>query len=386
MDLVLPVYLDNNATTRVDPMVLDAMLPYFTQKYGNAASRSHSYGWAAEEAVNTASEQIAHLLNCEPGEIIYTSGATEGINMALRGVLAQYHAKGKHIITVATEHKAMLDTCKDLEQKGAEVTYLPVDQDGLLDISLLEKSIRPDTILISVMMANNETGVLQDIAAIGTIAKQKGVLLMSDITQAVGKVPVDLQALQVDIAPLSAHKFYGPKGVGAIYLRRKSPRVSMAPLITGGGHQKGIRSGTLNVPGIVGMGKAAELAMNEHETDAIGIRTKRDRLQGFLQSLQGVVVNGSELHRLPNTLNVSFTELGVPTLLGPLCTHIAVSSGSACTSALMEPSFVLKAMDIDDDRAYASIRFSLGRFTTDQEIETAMAHIKKVWLDAKNAI
>ena len=372
------IYLDNNATTAVDPRVLDEMLPYFTQKYGNAASKAHAYGWVAEEAVTNAREKVAQLINCEASEIIFTSGSTEGINLALKGVYHNYQTKGKHIITVATEHKAVLDTCKTLHEQGAEITYLSVQQDGRIDMMELETTIRPDTVLICVMLANNETGVLQDIAAVGKMAKQYGTLFMSDITQGIGKIPVDVQALNIDIAPLSAHKFYGPKGVGALYIRRRGPRVTLQPQMDGGGHEKGLRSGTLNVPGIVGLGKSAELAMAEQATDATCICNLRDRLQQSLATINGVVINGDTEHRLPNTLNVSFTGLSVPTILGTLCRKVAVSSGSACTSALMEPSYVLKAMGLDDDTAYASIRFSLGRFTTLEEIDAVIKHVHEV--------
>ena len=379
----MEIYLDNNATTPVDERVLEEMLPYFTRKYGNAASRSHAYGWTAAEAVENAREKVARLLNCEPGEIIFNSGATEGINLALKGVFENYQAKGNHIITVATEHKAVLDTCRALEQKGADITYLPVNRDGQIDLAQLEQSIRKNTILICVMYANNETGVIQDIAAIGDFASRHGIMFMSDVTQAMGKIPVDMQQLKIDIAPLSAHKFYGPKGVGALFVRRRGPRVTLAPQMDGGGHEKGLRSGTLNVPGIVGLGKAVELVINELEQDEMRVRNLRDQLQQALLGMHGVVLNGSLKHRTPNTLNVSFTGLTIPTILAPLCKTVAVSSGSACTSALMEPSYVLKAMGIDDDTAYASIRFSLGRFTTAEEINYVIERVREIVLELK---
>ncbi|MDX2003182.1 MAG: aminotransferase class V-fold PLP-dependent enzyme [Chitinophagales bacterium] len=372
------IYLDYNATTPVDERVLQAMLPYFNQQFGNAASKAHAFGWVAESAVKTSREQIAQLLNVEPGEIIFTSGATEAINMALFGVLQNYSSKGSHIITVATEHKAVLDTCLALEKRGTRVSYLPVDTEGRIDLAELESQIGYDTILICVMLANNETGVLQDIASIGTLAKKHGILFMSDVTQAVGKIPVDIQALNIDIAPLSAHKFYGPKGIGALFIRRKKPRVSLPPLIYGGGHERGLRSGTLNVPGIVGMGAAAGIVNEELDIDKQRIITLRDQLQWAFQSLPNTVINGSLNYRLPNTLNISFTGLNTPSILGKLSDKVAVSSGSACTSASLEPSYVLKAMGKDDRTALASIRFSVGRFTSETEIDSVITTVKRL--------
>jgi cysteine desulfurase len=372
------LYLDYNATTPVDERVLAEMLPWFTENFGNAASKAHAYGWAAEEAVKHAREQVAQLINAEPSEIIFTSGATEAINLAIKGVYEAYHTKGNHIITVATEHKATLDTCKALEERGAEITYLPVNHDGIINLADLEAAITAKTILISVMLANNETGTIQDIAGISELAKTHDVLFMSDITQAIDKLAVDVQQLHIDIAPLSAHKFYGPKGIGALYVRRRDPRVSLTPLIHGGGHERGLRSGTLNVPGIVGIGKAAAIAHLEQPVDSVRITLLRNELEEGLKQIPGVVINGCTLHRLPNTLNISFTGLSVPTILGALSDKVAVSSGSACTSASLEPSYVLKAMGKDDETAYASIRFSLGRYTTEKDIIATIKEVKAV--------
>jgi cysteine desulfurase len=371
------IYLDHNATTPVDAPVLEAMLPYFTQKYGNAASTAHSFGWVAADAVALARERVATLLNCEPSEITFTSGATESINMALKGVFELYQTKGKHLITVATEHKAALDVCKGLEQRGAQVTYLPVDATGLIDLVDLEKAITHETILVCVMMANNETGVIQPIEAIARLCKERGVLFMSDITQAVGKLPLDVQTLGIDIAPLSAHKIYGPKGVGAIYLRRRGPRVKLAPLIEGGGHENGLRSGTLNVPGIVGLGMAAELAHQQQNTYCNHTLHLRQMLEEALQTLPKAMINGHPAQRLPNTANISFGGIRPGGLLKSLSDTVAVSSGSACTSALMEPSYVLKAMGLPDELAYNSIRFSLGKDTTEVEIEAVIETVSK---------
>jgi cysteine desulfurase len=362
------IYLDHNATTPVDAPVLEAMLPYFTQKYGNAASTAHSFGWVAADAVDLARERVAALLNCEPSEITFTSGATESINMALKGVFELYQTKGKHVITVATEHKAVLDVCAGLERRGAQVTYLPVDSNGLIDLADLEKAITHETILVCVMMANNETGVIQPIEAIGRLCKERGVLFMSDITQAVGKLPVDVQALGIDIAPLSAHKMYGPKGVGALYLRRRGPRVKLTPMIEGGGHENGLRSGTLNVPGIAGLGMSAELAAETRTDYFNNTLYLRQMLEKTLLALPGARLNGHAGLRLPNTSNISFGGIRPGGLIKSLSNTVAVSSGSACTSALMEPSYVLKAMGVADELAYNSIRFSLGRNNTEAEI------------------
>ncbi len=344
------------------------MLPYFTHKYGNAASTAHRFGWVAADAVALARERVAMLLNCEPNEITFTSGATESINLALKGVFEVYQTKGKHIVTVATEHKAVLDVCESLERRGAQVTYLPVDLTGLIDWADLEKAITPETILVCIMMANNETGVIQPIEAIGRLCKERGVLFMSDITQAVGKLPVDVQALGIDIAPLSAHKMYGPKGVGALYLRRRGPRVKLTPMIEGGGHENGLRSGTLNVPGIVGLGMSAELAHQQQNMYYNRTLRIRQILEKALLALPQASLNGHPTQRLPNTTNISFGGIRSGGLLKSLSNTVAVSSGSACTSALMEPSYVLKAMGVPDELAYNSIRFSLGKDNTEVEI------------------
>lgn len=365
----LPVYLDYNATTPCDPRVVDTMLPFFTRQFGNAASTTHAFGWQAAEAVQVAREQVARLINAEPGEIAFTSGATESVNLAIKGVFSMYAGKGNHIITAATEHKAVLDTCRALEKSGAHITYLPVNSEGLISLQELEAAIRHDTILIAIMYANNETGVLQPVKEIGALAKKHSIIFFSDATQAVGKVPVDVMKDDIDLLSLSAHKFYGPKGAGAIYVRRKSPRVKLTPLLDGGGHEKGIRSGTLNVPGIVGLGKAAQLALAEMEADNLRISGLRDYLEEtLLRSIQ-VQRNGSPVHRLPNTTNLSFINTNSGTLMRTFSKDLAVSSGSACTSALMEPSYVLKGMGLTDELAYGSIRFSLGRFTTAEEID-----------------
>jgi cysteine desulfurase len=362
------IYLDHNATTPVDAAVLEAMMPYFMHKYGNAASTAHRFGWVAADAVALAREHVAMLLNCEPNEIIFTSGATESVNMALKGVFEIYQTKGRHIVAVATEHKAVLDVCASLERRGAQVTYLPVDSNGLIDLAELEKAITPETILVCIMMANNETGVIQPIEAIGRLCKEHGVLFMSDITQAVGKLPVDVQALGIDIAPLSAHKMYGPKGVGALYLRRRGPRVKLTPMIEGGGHENGLRSGTLNVPGIVGLGMSAELAAETRTDYFNNTLYLRQMLEKTLLALPGARLNGHAGLRLPNTSNISFGGIRPGGLIKSLSNTVAVSSGSACTSALMEPSYVLKAMGVADELAYNSIRFSLGRNNTEAEI------------------
>lgn len=375
--LTLPtvIYLDHNATTPVDDRVLKAMLPYFTQKFGNAASKAHRFGWVAADAVALARERVANLLNAEPAEITFTSGATEAINLALKGVWEVYAGKGNHIITVATEHKAVLDVCQSLERRGAQITYLPVNGDGLIDMAALQEAITPQTILVCVMMANNETGVLQPIAEIGKLCKERGVLFMSDLTQAVGKLPVDVQELGIDIAPLSAHKLYGPKGVGALYLRRRGPRVKLTPLIEGGGHENSLRSGTLNVPGIVGLGMAALLALEEQPQYHEHTLRLRNMLEDELLQLSGTSLNGSKFHRLPNTANISFEGIRAGGLLKTLADTVAVSSGSACTSALMEPSYVLKAMGVSDALAYNSIRFSIGKDTTETDIITTIAQV-----------
>ncbi|NLR79417.1 IscS subfamily cysteine desulfurase [Chitinophaga eiseniae] len=369
MTLQLPVYLDNNATTPCDQRVVAAMLPYFTEVFGNAASRSHPFGWAAEEAVDYAREQVARLIGAAPREIVFTSGATEAVNLAIKGVYDMYAGKGHHIITAVTEHKAVLDTCKRLEKSGASITWLPVDKEGQIDLSALEAAITPQTILISIMYANNETGVIQPIRAISDIARKHGVLLMSDATQATGKIPVDVNTDGIDLLTLSAHKMYGPKGVGALYVRGRSPRVKLTAQIDGGGHERGMRSGTLNVPGIVGLGKAAELCMEEMANDAQRLALMRDRLQATLLQLEQSYVNGSTAHRLPHTCNLSFKYVEGEALMMGFNKTIALSTGSACTSASMEPSYVLKAMGLTDDLARASLRFGLGRFTTDEQVD-----------------
>lgn len=373
--LQLPVYLDNNATTPCDPRVVAAMLPYFTEVYGNAASRSHPFGWAAEEAVDYAREQVAKLIGAEPKEIVFTSGATEAVNLAIKGVYDMYAGKGHHIITAVTEHKAVLDTCKHLEKQGAQITWLPVNREGEIDLAQLEAAITPQTILISIMYANNEVGVIQPIRAISDIARKHGVLFMTDATQAVGKIPVDVNADGIDLLTLSAHKMYGPKGIGALYVRRRSPRVKLTAQIDGGGHERGMRSGTLNVPGIVGLGKAAELCGAEMAADTERIAPMRDRLEKALLELELSFVNGSVTHRLPHTSNLSFKYVEGEALMMGFNKNIALSTGSACTSASLEPSYVLKALGLSDDLAHASLRFGLGRFTTDEQIDYAISTI-----------
>lgn len=375
--LKLPIYMDNNATTPCDPRVLEAMMPFFGIQFGNAASRTHSFGWYAEEAVEQAREQVARLIGAEPKEVYFTSGATEGDNLAIKGVFEAYASKGNHIITVSTEHKAVLDTCKAIEKKGASITYLSVTSDGLVDLTELENSIGPNTVLIAVMYANNETGVIQPIKEIGAIAKKHGVLFFTDATQAVGKVPVTVLADGIDILTLSAHKFYGPKGVGAIYTRRKSPRVKLIAQMDGGGHERGLRSGTLNVPGIVGLGKAAEIAMNEMELEYEKLTTLRNKLENGLLKIDGSKLNGSKQYRLPHVTNVSFGDLEGQSLMIGINKEVAVSSGSACTSASMEPSFVLKAMGMSDAMAFSSIRFSLGKYTTEEEVVYVIESVSK---------
>ena len=364
------VYMDNHATTPVDPRVLDAMLPYFTQHFGNAASRNHAFGWAAEAAVDRAREQIAALINAKPKEVIFTSGATESDNLALKGVVEFYKEKGNHIITVPTEHKAILDTCKALERKGlAQVTYLPIDEFGLVDPDDVRKAITDKTILISIMHANNEIGTIQPLHEIGRIAKEKGVLFHSDATQGVGKIPVDVEAMGIDLMSFSGHKIYGPKGVGGLYVRSRNPRVRLTPQMDGGGHERGMRSGTLNVTGIVGLGKACEIAAELMDSETAHMLRMRTRLhQKITSALDEVYLNGHPTQRLPGNLNLSFAFVEGESLLMGL-KDIAVSSGSACTSATLEPSYVLRALGIGDDLAHTSIRFGLGRFNTEEEVE-----------------
>jgi cysteine desulfurase len=367
--LKLPVYLDNNATTPCDPRVLEAMLPYFTENFGNAASRNHPYGWAAEEAVDFAREQVARLIGADPKEIIFTSGATEADNLALKGVFEMYAAKGNHIITAATEHKAVLDTCRHLEKMGARVTYLGVNREGLIDLKELEAAITPTTILVAVMYANNEIGVVNPIRDISAITRRHGVLLMTDATQAVGKIPVDVNKDGIDLMAFSAHKIYGPKGTGALYVRRKSPRVKVTAQIDGGGHERGMRSGTLNVPGIVGFGKACEICQQEMEEEGKRLRILRDKLEKALLQLEESYLNGAANQRLPHVSNISFKYVEGEGLLMGFNKSIALSSGSACTSASLEPSYVLKALGLGDDLAHSSLRFGLGRFTTEEQID-----------------
>lgn len=369
MELKLPIYLDNNATTPCDPRVVEAMLPYFTEKFGNAASRNHSFGWVGEEAVDYAREQVAKLINASPKEIIFTSGATEADNLAIKGVYEMYASKGNHIITCTTEHKAVLDTCKHIEKIGGEVTYLPVNSEGLIDLEELEKAITDKTILIAIMYGNNEIGVIQPIREISAIARKHGVLFFTDGTQAVGKIPVDVQADGIDLMAFSGHKMYGPKGVGALYVRRKNPRVKVTAQMDGGGHERGMRSGTMNVPGIVGLGKACEICMNEMEEESKRLSAMRDRLENALKQVEESYVNGSVEHRLPHVSNISFKYVEGEGLMMGFNKNIALSSGSACTSASLEPSYVLKALGLGDDLAHSSLRFGLGRFTTDEQID-----------------
>jgi cysteine desulfurase len=360
----------------MDPRVLDAMLPYFVEKFGNAASRNHSFGWVAEEAVDYAREQIAKLINADPKEIIITSGATEADNLAIKGVYEMYASKGNHIITCTTEHKAVLDTCKHIEKTGGNVTYLEVKEDGLIDLNELEAAITDKTILIAIMYGNNEIGVIQPVKEISKIARKHGVLFFTDGTQAVGKIPVDVNADGIDLMAFSAHKMYGPKGVGALYVRRKNPRVKVTSQMDGGGHERGMRSGTLNVPAIVGFGKACELCMNEMADEAARLSKMRDRLESALMELEETYVNGNREHRLPHTTNISFKYVEGEGLMMGFNKNIALSSGSACTSASLEPSYVLKALGLGDDLAHSSLRFGLGRFTTDEQIDFTIDAIK----------
>jgi cysteine desulfurase len=373
--LKLPVYLDNNATTPMDPRVLETMLPYFREHFGNAASRNHAYGWEAEEAVDYAREQVAKLVGAEAKEIIFTSGATEADNLAVKGVFEMYASKGKHIITCVTEHKAVLDTCHHLEKSGGEVTYLPVQPDGLIDLKELEAAIKSETILIAIMYANNEIGVLQPVKEISNIARKHGVLFFTDATQAAGKIPVNVQNDGIDLMAISAHKINGPKGVGALYVRRKHPRVRLAAQMDGGGHERSMRSGTLNVPGIVGFGKACELCRLEMEADAKRIKVLRDKLENALLQIEETYVNGNKEYRLPHVSNISFKYVEGEALIMSFNKYMALSTGSACTSASIEPSYVLKALGNSDDMAHASLRFGLGRFTTEEEIDFAIEQI-----------
>ncbi len=372
----LPIYLDNNATTPLDPRVLEAMLPYFTNKFGNAASRNHAFGWVAEEGVDYAREQVAKLIGCTEKEIIFTSGATEADNLGIKGVYEMYAEKGNHIITATTEHKAVLDTCKHLEKQGARVTYLKVKEDGLIDLAELEAAMTPETILVTIMYGNNEIGVIQPIKEISAIAHKHGALFMTDATQAVGKIPVDVNTDGIDLMAFSAHKMYGPKGVGALYVRRKNPRVKVTSQMDGGGHERGMRSGTLNVPGIVGLGKACELCRLEMDEEATRLSALRDKLEASLTTMEESYVNGNTQHRLPHVANISFKYVEGEGLMMAM-KDLAVSSGSACTSASLEPSYVLKSLGLSDDLAHSSIRFGLGRFTTAEEVDYAIENTKK---------
>jgi cysteine desulfurase len=367
--MTTPIYLDNHATTRMDPRVLEAMLPYFTEHYGNSASRNHEFGWVAEQAVDKARKQIADLIGATSKEIIFTSGATESNNLAIKGVAEMYAEKGNHIITAATEHKAVLDTCKKLEKLGYRVTYLPLQGDGLIDLEMLKESFTDKTILVSIMYANNEIGVVQPIAEIGRMCRERGVLFHTDGVQVIGKIPVNVNTDNIDIMSITAHKVYGPKGVGALYVRRKAPRVQITAQMDGGGHERGMRSGTLNVPGIVGFGEACAIAQRDMPVEMERLRALRDRLKNKLEAgLDEVFINGSMEHRLPHNLNMSFLYVEGESLLMGI-NDVAVSSGSACTSATLEPSYVLKALGLGDDLAHSSIRFGIGRFNTEAEID-----------------
>jgi cysteine desulfurase len=380
----LPIYLDNNATTPMDPRVLEAMTPFFLEHYGNAASRNHPFGWQAEEAVDYAREQVAKLIGADAKEIIFTSGATEGDNLGIKGVYEMYAQKGNHIITATTEHKAVLDTCKHIEKLGGEVTYLQVKPDGLIDLTELEAAIRPTTILIAIMYANNEIGVINPVKEIGAIAKKHGVLFFTDAVQAVGKIPVDVIKDGIDIMAFTAHKMYGPKGIGALYVRRKNPRVKVTAQIDGGGHERGMRSGTLNVPGIVGFGKACELCMLDMEEDTKRLSKMRDHLETELMKLEEAYINGTPEHRLPHVTNISFKHVEGEGLLMGFNKNIALSSGSACTSASLEPSYVLKALGLGDDLAHSSLRFGLGRFTTPDQIDYTIKAISETVLKLRD--
>jgi cysteine desulfurase len=383
-----PIYLDHNATTPCDPKVLDAMLPWFSERFGNASSSHHPFGWVAEEAVEVAREQVSTLIGANPREIVFTSGATEALNLAIRGIMEATHHKGHHLITVETEHKAVLDTCNELQKKGIQVTYLPVKRDGVIDLGELEQAISPSTAMIIVMLANNETGVIQPIQEISTLAKKHGVLLLSDAAQAAGKISVKVKPMGVDLMALSAHKMYGPKGVGALYIRHSNPRINIVSQITGGGHEGGMRSGTLNVPGIVGFGQAAEIAQQQLEVDQKKIGQLRNYLEkGFLE-IDGVHFNGNQDSRLPHVSHVSFEGVVGKELLIAINKELAVSSGSACSSITSQPSHVLKAMGISDGLAFSSLRFGLGRSTTEAQVEFAVQYVKSTVnsLRSKNRI
>ena len=373
--LNFPIYLDHNATTPCDPRVVDAMIPYFTSNFGNAASRNHPFGWQAEAAVDLAREQVAKLIGADPKEIIFTSGATEGDNLAIKGVFEMYASKGNHIITCNIEHKAVLDTCKHIEKEGGDVTYLKVKDNGLVDLAELEAAIKPTTILIAIMYANNEIGTINPMKEISAIAKKHGVLVFSDAVQAVGKIPVDVNKDGIDLMAFTAHKMYGPKGVGALYVRRKNPRVKVTAQMDGGGHERGMRSGTLNVPGIVGFGKACEICMNEMAEESTRVSKLRDKLQTELLKVEESYLNGDKDHKLPHVSNISFKYVEGEGLLMGFNKNIALSSGSACTSASLEPSYVLKALGLGDDLAHSSLRFGLGRFTTEEQIDYTVEQV-----------
>ena len=373
--LKLPVYLDHCATTPCDPRVVETMMPYFTRLFGNAASRNHIFGWQAAEAVNYSREQVAKLIGADPTEIIFTSGATEADNLALKGVFETYSLKGNHIITCNIEHRAVLDPCKHLEKQGAEITYLEVKENGLIDLNELREAFKPTTILVAIMYANNEIGTIMPIKTIGEIAKEKGVLLFTDATQAIGKIPVDVNADEIDLMAFSAHKLYGPKGIGALYVRRKKPRVKLAAQIDGGGHERGIRSGTLNVPGIVGFGKASEICTEEMQEESKRLKRLRDKLELALSGVDDALVNGDKEYRLPNVSNICFKHADSENLMINLNKNIAISSGSACMSASTEPSYVLKALGLSDEMARNSWRFSLGRYTSEEEIDYAISEV-----------
>jgi cysteine desulfurase len=367
--LMLPIYMDNHATTPVDTRVLEEMLPYFTEKFGNAASRNHAYGWEAEQAVDHARARIARLINARPNEIVFTSGATESDNLAIKGIAEMYREKGDHIITFTIEHKAVLDTCKRLEKHGLKVTYLPAQKDGLIDLDELKRALTDKTILVTIMAANNEVGVVEPVEEIGRLCRERGILFHSDATQAVGKLPVDVEKQCIDLMSISAHKMYGPKGIGALYVRSKNPRVRLTAQMDGGGHERGMRSGTLNVTGIVGLGKACEIAQQEAAEESCRLAGLRNRLRDkIVGSLDEVYINGSMEHRLPGNLNLSFAYVEGESLLMGI-SDVAVSSGSACTSATLEPSYVLKALGAGDELAHSSIRFGIGRFNTEVEVD-----------------
>lgn len=371
-----PIYMDNHATTRVDPRVLEVMLPYFTEKFGNAASRSHTFGWETEAAVDLGREQIARLIHASsPREIVFTSGATESDNLAIKGVAASYRDKGNHIITCVTEHRAVLDTCKALEQQGCQVTYLPVDRNGTVNMNRLREAITDKTILISVMAANNEIGTIEPVKQIGQFAHEKGILFHTDATQAVGKIPLNVEEMGIDLLSLTAHKMYGPKGIGALYVRAAKPRVRLRPMIDGGGHERGMRSGTLNVPGIVGLGKACEIAQKEMAAEAERLISLRERLKKkIIDQLEEIYVNGHPTERLPGNMNISFAYVEGESLLMAL-KDVAVSTGSACTSASLEPSHVLRAIGVEEELAHTSIRFGLGRFNTEEEVDYVVRRV-----------